>query len=93
MNKQRVNLMLDTEVVEMLDKITGSERKRGQYVSQLVRHAYAAQRHNTELRTMDVEGLRLTVIGLAGRVAAVEGELVQVQSQVVRLIENKSVVK
>jgi hypothetical protein len=93
MEKQRVNLMVDTEVVEMLDEMAGSERKRGQYISQLVRNAYAAQRHNTELRTMDVEALRLTVIGLAGRVAAVEGQLVQVQSQVARLIENRRLVK
>ena len=82
MEKVRCNLTLDSDVIEMLDELAGSERKRGLWLSNMIRTTYAAQRSNADVRTMDVEGLRLTVLGLAGRLQAVEGELLRTQTQV-----------
>jgi hypothetical protein len=86
MEKVRCNLMLDADVIDMLDSLSGSERKRGLWISNMVRTAYAAQKDNADIRTMDMEGLRLTVLGLAGRVQAVEGELIKTQSQLAAII-------
>ncbi len=80
-DKQRVNLMLDSDVIELLDDLAGSERKRGLYISNLIRTTHAAQAANADLRTMDVEALRLTVLGLNGRLQSVEGEIVRMQSK------------
>lgn len=91
--KQRVNLMLDSDVVELLDDLAGSERKRGLYISNLIRTAYAGQRSNADIRTMDVESLRLTVLGLNGRVQAVEGEILRQQSQIAAMIAQGSLQK
>lgn len=82
MEKVRCNLTLDSDVIEMLDELAGSERKRGLWISDMIRTTYAAHRNNADVRTMDVEGLRLTVLGLAGRLQAVEGELLRTQTQV-----------
>ena len=81
MDKTRVNLMLDEDVIELLDTLAGGERKRGLYISQLIRTTHAAQRDNADVRTMDVESLRLVVLGLAGRVKSVEGEIVKMQAK------------
>src|SRR5687767_9069310 len=89
MEKQRCNLTLDSDVIEMMDEMAGSERKRGLWISNMIRTTYAAQRSNADVRTMDIEGLRLTVLGLAGRLQAVEGELLRTQSQVASMIANK----
>lgn len=84
--KYRLNTLLDPEVVPMLDELAGSERKRGFTISSLIRTAYAGLRSNADLRTMDVESLRLTVLGLNGRVQAVEGEIMRLQTQLAAMI-------
>jgi len=90
MEKQRCNLTLDSDVLTALDEMAGSERKRGLWISNMIRTTSAAQRSNADVRTMDVEGLRLTVLGLAGRLQAVEGELLRNQAQLAALISLKS---
>jgi hypothetical protein len=89
-NKKRVNLMLDANVLDWLDSLAGSERKRGQYISQLIRSAWAAQQAAPDIRQMDVDGLRLLVQGLAGRVVAVEGEVTELRSQVAALLARRA---
>ena len=84
--KQRVNLMLDSDVVALLDDLSGSERKRGMFISNLIRVTHAAQSANADLRSMDVEALRLTVLGLNGRVQSVEGEITRLSSQLAATI-------
>ena len=60
-SKRRVNLMLDGDVIEMLDTLAEGERKRGQYISSLIRSAYAARGAAPDIRIMNLEGLRLLV--------------------------------
>jgi|JI10StandDraft_1071094.scaffolds.fasta_scaffold1656591_1 hypothetical protein len=85
-SRYRLNTILDPDVIPMLDELAGGERKRGAMIGQLVRTAYAGQKSNADLRTMDVESLRLTVLGLNGRVQAIEGEVVRLQSQLAAMI-------
>ena len=84
--RYRLNTVLDPDVIPMLDELAGGERKRGAMIGQLVRAAYAGQKSNADLRTMDVESLRLTVLGLNGRVQAVEGEIMRMQTQLAAVI-------
>ncbi|MFM7174912.1 MAG: hypothetical protein ACKO4U_17945 [Caldilinea sp.] len=42
MHKQRVTLVLDADVADMLDKLAGSPHKKSAYVSALLRAANAA---------------------------------------------------
>ena len=78
--RTRLNLAVDADVIDLLDGLAGGERKRGGYLSQLIRITHAAQKHNADVMTMDVESLRLTILGLAGRLKAVEGEMVRLQA-------------
>ncbi len=84
---RRANLMLDSDVLEMLDELAEGERKRGQYISQLIRNAYAAKRAAPDVRPMDLDALRLMVQGLAGRVIAAEGEIISLRSQLAAVKE------
>lgn len=84
--RYRLNTVLDPDVIPMLDELAGGERKRGAMIGQLVRTAYAGLKSNADLRTMDVEALRLTVLGLNGRVQSVEGEVMRLQTQLAALI-------
>jgi len=87
-DKQRVNLMLDADVVAILDDLAGGERKRGQYVSELLRSTYAASQQAGDIHLMDLEALRLLVLGLAGRVVGVEGQIGHMQAQVAAIMAN-----
>jgi hypothetical protein len=69
-----------------LDDLAEGERKRGQYISQLIRNAYAARQSAPDVRAMDVDALRLMVQGLAGRVIMVEGEIANLRSQLAAVI-------
>lgn len=86
MDRARLNLQLSPDVADMLTELAGGERKRSEYLNDLLRTTYAAKGVNVDIRTMDVEGLRLTVLGLAGRVQTVEGELIRTQSQLAAMI-------
>jgi hypothetical protein len=86
-NKRRVNLMLDVDVIDWLDSLAGGERKRGQYISSLIRNAWAARQAAPDVRTMDLDALRLMVQGLAGRVIAAEGEIISLRSQLAAVRE------
>ena len=89
-NKRRVNLMMDESTAQMLDELAEGERKRGQYLDQLIRREYATKRAAPDIRSMDIDALRLMIQGLAGRVQSLEGELVRMQSQVATLIAERA---
>lgn len=89
-NKQRVNLTIDSDVVEWLDSLAGGERKRGAYISELIRSAWAARQAAPDVRTMDLDALRLMVQGLSGRVIAAEGEITNLRAQLAAVIASKA---
>jgi hypothetical protein len=57
----QVKLTLDADVASLLLELAGSPRKQGEFVSKLIREA-AARRNAPDV---DVEGLRLQMLGLA----------------------------
>lgn len=81
MTGQRVTLILDEGVDDLLVDLAGSPRKRGAYVSSLIRAAWdARQAHETPI---DIETLALTL-------KVVERRLDHVEDQVAAMIARSS---
>lgn len=83
--KERLNLSVDEGIGELLNKLAKGERKRGDYLSQLLRSIDEGQ----DVTGMDIESLRLMVQGMGGRLKSLEGELMRVQSQLAALIAGR----
>lgn len=75
---ERLNLSVDDGVGDLLSELAGGERKRGQWLSDLVRG-----QHSQLGRTggSDVETLRLTLAGLIGQVRQAEGRLLVIEAR------------
>ena len=84
--KERLNLSVDEGIGELLNKLAKGERKRGDYLSQLLRSIDEGQ----DVTGLDVESLRLMVQGMGGRLKSLEGELMRVQSQLAAIIAGKA---
>lgn len=80
--KERLNLSVDEGIGELLNKLAKGERKRGDYLSQLLRSIDEGE----DVTGLDVESLRLMVQGMGGRLKSLEGELMRVQSQLAAII-------
>lgn len=85
-NKKRVNLMLDENIVDMLDSLSDGERKRSRWVSEQIQSAYAAKKQNADVETMDLDGLRLLVMGVNARMTTLEGRMQQTDATVAALV-------
>lgn len=79
----RVNLTLDRDVNEMLTELAGGERKRSDYLNQLIRNI--TESSGEDVTGVDFESLRLMMQGLGGRIKSLEGEVMRVQVQVDKL--------
>lgn len=87
-DKPRINLTVDNDIPDLLERLAGGRNLMGGYVSQMVRNIAAGNTTADEIEKLDREGMRLMVQGLMGRVVAVEGELMRVQSQLAAIIAN-----
>lgn len=72
----RLNLKVDSDIPDMLSEVAGGERKRGEYISTLVRNLY--QNKNAETVTLDrlqvtIDGLIAQHKHLSNRVDRLEG--------------------
>ena len=70
---ERVTLLLDDGIDDLLVELAGSQRKRGQYVSELVRIAWAAR--ETQDQPVDVQALALGLKIVERRLDHVEGQV------------------
>ncbi len=84
----RLNLSVADDIPEKLAALAGGERKRGQFLTNLIRSLYDAQATTQE--GMDIEALRLQVLGLAGQVKALEARLAQVEKNLAVLIADNA---
>ena len=84
-NKERLNLSVDDGIGDLLNKLAKGERKRGDYLSNLLRSVDAGE----DVIGLDVESLRLMVQGMGGRLKSVEGELMRMQSQLAAMIAQR----
>jgi len=74
----RMNVSVDDDVPAMLDELAGP-RGKGELISQLVRQHYHGQQELPDVEAMNVEALRLQLMGLTGRVTALEGRVQRVE--------------
>lgn len=88
----RVTVVLDDGIADLLIELAGSSRKQGGYLSKLIRAAHEnAGALNSEIA--NYEGLRLQVLGLAGQQKAVEGRLLQIERQLSAMMADVSEMK
>lgn len=76
---ERLNLSVDDGIGELLSTLAGGERKRGQWLSDLVRGQYS-QRSN--VAGSDFETLRLSHSGLVGEVRQHDGRVLMLETRV-----------
>lgn len=89
--KPRMNLTVDPDIPELLERLAGGRNLMGGYVSQMVRNMADGATAAAEIDKLDRESMRLMIQGLAGRVAGLEGELLRLQSQLAALIADRSI--
>lgn len=85
----RLNLMVDDGVGDMLTTLAGGERKRGEYLSALVRGLYETRAQaGLPLETLQyaVQGHSGQLLSLHGRVVALENQIAHVNRQMSALI-------
>jgi hypothetical protein len=75
---ERLNLSVDDGVSDLLTELAGGERKRGQWLSDLVRGQYNQMANVTG---SDFETLRLSHAGLVGQVRQTEGRLLVMENR------------
>lgn len=85
----RLNLMVDEGVGDMLTALAGGERKRGEYLSSLVRGLYETQAQaGLPLETLQyaVNGHSGQLLSLHGRVTILENQMAHVNNQLSAMI-------
>jgi hypothetical protein len=83
----RMNLTVEDDVPAKLAELAGGDRKRGDYLSHVVRQLYTGHLETT--KGDDLESLRLTQAGLAGRVKDLDVRLSAVERQLAAVIAAK----
>ena len=82
---ERLTIVLDDGMSELLIKLAGSSRRQGEYLSGLIRAQWENQQAGLT-GDIDREGLRLQVLGLAGQVKMLEGRLIKVEGTLAALM-------
>lgn len=90
--KVRINLSVDEGIPELMERLAGGRNKMGDYLSKLIVGLATEDTAADEIAAMDNEGLRLMVQGLGGRMRALEGELMRLQSQLAAIIAERQLV-
>ena len=80
----RLNLTVDPDIPDLLTILADGERKRGQFLSDLVRAIHAQQLEVT--KGDDLEALRLQLLGLSGQVKMSDVRLSKVEQTVAAMI-------
>lgn len=75
----RINLVVGADIPGKLTELAGSERKRGEYITRLVRAVHSGQLEGTA--GADLEQIRLTLTGLASKQLVLESRLLTVEQQ------------
>ncbi len=87
--KVRINLSVDDGIPELMEHLACGRNKMGDYLSKLIRAQATDDNTATEIQALDNESLRLMVLGLGGRLRALEGEVMRIQSQVAAMIAGR----
>lgn len=84
---ERLNLIVDDGIGELMTVLAGGERRRGQWLSDLVR---AVHENQANANVGEAETLRLAFAGLAGAQRMVEGRVQRLEAQVAALLDAKA---
>ena len=83
----RINLVVGADIPAKLTALAGGERKRGDYLTQLMRAVHAGE---LEVTTgADLEQIRLILTGLAAKQLAIESRLLTVERELAAVIADK----
>lgn len=88
MDTTRINLMVGKDIPDKLSELAGGERKRGEYLTQLIRAIYAGQQEVSA--GSDFEQLRLGFAGMVGKQKELEGRVLRVEGQLSALMAKGS---
>lgn len=86
---ERLNMQVDDGIGALLTTLAGGERKKGAYLSELIRGISAAQgTPGADVRLLfnAVMGVTSQIAGIDGRLAVLENQMQHVTSQVSALI-------
>ena len=83
----RANFVLGADIPDKLTALAGGERKRGEYLTKLIRSLYSAEEQGNA--GADLETVKLTVMGLASKQLMVEGRLMKLEQTVAAMIADR----
>lgn len=84
METTRINLSVGKDIPDKLSELAGGERKRGEYLTQLVRSIYAGQQEVSA--GSDFEQLRMGFAGMVGKQKELEGRLLRIEGQLAAMM-------
>ncbi len=85
-NLVRMNLNVSIGVPEKLREMAGSKFKMGSWLSTVIENMYEAKGTDNTVHSMEMEGMRLMVLGMGGQLQALRGEVAHLQAQLAALI-------
>lgn len=80
---ERINLSVDDGVGDMMSELAGGERKRGQWLSDLVK---AMHETHQQTHVSDIEQVKMALAGMMGQHKQIEGRVIQLERQVSALM-------
>ena len=80
---ERLNLSVDDGVGDMMAELAGGERKRGQWLSELVRAMHETQ---DQAQASDIEQIKMALAGMIGQSKQLEGRVLHLERQVAAMM-------
>lgn len=87
---ERLNLIVDDGIGDVLTQLAGGERKRGEWISKLAKVMLEQER---TAQATDLEQLRYAFAGLTGQVKLMEGRLIGMERQLAATIAQAQSIK
>lgn len=84
--RSQVTVSLTNEAIEVLEK-NATPRKRGEFISNLI-VAYGSE--SGAISQVDIESMRMQLLGLASTTKTLDGRLSKVERQLSAVIANKA---
>ncbi len=82
---ERLTISVEDGIGAMLIELAGGSRRQGEYITRLVRAAWEMEQAG-KIAGVELEGVRLQVAGLSGKVTTIDGRLLSVEAQVAAMI-------
>ncbi len=80
---ERINLNVEDGVADLMSRLAGGTRKRGQWLSSLV---IAMAETEAQAQSSDVEQIKMALAGMIGQQKQTEGRVIALEQQVAALM-------